>query len=185
MAQQATGALGKQATGALGQQATGTLGQQATGALWQQASQQAIRGLGRQGGQGTCMMPWGPKHSWKRMRPTLGSTALSGSSSSMTSAREYAALASASLAFCPPALRITQMKVSQAVLHPPPPDMSLLRQVVHTQHFKVTQLTDKLEQNSKILTSSDTSTLVANSAASCKPRVFHSLQCLTTRQKTK
>ena len=34
------------------------------------------------------------------------------------SAREYAALASASLAFCPPAHRITQMKLSQAVLHP-------------------------------------------------------------------
>ncbi len=122
MAQQPTGALGQQATGALGQQATGTLGQQATGALGQQASQQATRGLGQQAtgvlGQGTCMMPWGPKHFWKRMRPTLGSTALSGSSSSMMSAREYAALASASLAFCPPAHSITQIKVSQVVLHP-------------------------------------------------------------------
>jgi hypothetical protein len=110
MAQQATGALGQQATGALGQQATGVLGQQATGVLGQQATGVL--------GQGTCMMPCGPKHSWKRMRPTLGSTALSGSSSSMMSAREYAALASASLAFCPPAHRISQTKVSQVVFLP-------------------------------------------------------------------
>ena len=86
------------------------------------ASNRGIRAASKQAtgvsGQGTCMMPWGPKHSWKRMRPTLGSTALSGSSSSMMSAREYAALASASLAFCPPTHHITPIKVSQVVLHP-------------------------------------------------------------------
>lgn len=43
--------------------------------------------------------PLGPMHCSNRTRPTLGSTALSGSSSSATSGRAYAARASASRAF--------------------------------------------------------------------------------------
>ncbi len=54
------------------------------------------------GGQ-TCMMPPGPMHCLKRMRPTRGSTAERGSSSSWMCAPEYAALANAKRAFCPPA----------------------------------------------------------------------------------
>lgn len=42
-------------------------------------------------------------HWRKRVRPTRGSTAERGSSNSCMSAREYAARASASRAFCPPA----------------------------------------------------------------------------------
>ena len=45
------------------------------------------------------MMPVGPMHWLKRMRPTRGSTADSGSSSSATSAAEYAARARANRAF--------------------------------------------------------------------------------------
>lgn len=50
-----------------------------------------------------CSRPVGPMHCWNSTRPTRGSTADSGSSSSATSGRAYAARASASRAFCPPA----------------------------------------------------------------------------------
>ena len=63
------------------------------------------------------MRPLGPIHWLNRMRPTRGSTADSGSSSSITSAPEYAARASASRAFCPPAHARSQWPNAAACWH--------------------------------------------------------------------